>query len=119
MSSSVGADVALSVVVGGLIFLVAIVLQGGRGESVASRVSAYVTPTPELAAAADPKRSLVERALGDKQARQIARSPWIVRLRVEMEVADLKFGPERLFLIVLAATVIVAWLVATSTKSLP
>jgi tight adherence protein B len=118
MSSSVGADVALSVVVGGLIFLVALVLQGGRGESVVSRVSSYATPTPDLAAL-DPKRSLVERALGDKQARQIARSPRIVRIRVEMEVADLNFGPERLFLIVLAATVIVGWAVATSTNSLP
>jgi len=63
----------------------------GQRVSVAKRISAYVGPADP---ASDPGRSLIERALGDKQARTIARSPFITRLRVEMEVADLKFGPE-------------------------
>jgi tight adherence protein B len=118
MNSSVGADVALSVVVGGLIGLIVVLLTGRRNTDVAKRVSLYVTPTTE-ALALDPKRSLVERALGDKQARQLARSPRIVRMRVEMEVADIKLPLEQFFLLVAVVTVIVGWLVAVSTHSLP
>jgi tight adherence protein B len=119
MNSSVGADIALSVVVGGLIGMIVIVLiGGGRTTNVAKRVSAYVTPTPEMLSL-DPRRSLVERALGDKQARQLARSPRIARIRTEMEVADIKLGLEQFFLIVLVVTVLVGWAVATSTHSLP
>lgn len=116
MNSSVGADIALSVVVGGLIGLIVIVLTGGRNTNVARRVSGYVTPTPEMLSL-DPKRSLVERALGDKQARQLARSPRIARIRLEMEVADIKIGLEQFFLIVVVATVLVGWAVATTTHS--
>jgi tight adherence protein B len=118
MNSGVGADIALSVVVGGLIGLIVIVLTGERSTDVAKRVSAYVTPTAE-ALSLDPKRSLVERALGDKQARQLARSPRIVRIRVEMEVADIKLPLEQFFLLILALTALVGWAVAASTHSLP
>lgn len=116
MNSSVGADIALSVVVGSLIGFIVIVLTTGRNTNVAKRVSSYVTPTPEMVAL-DPKRSLVERALGDRQARQLASSPRIARIRVEMEVADIKIGLEQLFLIVVVATVLVGWAVVTSTHS--
>ncbi len=116
MSSSVGADIALSVVVGGLIGFIVIVLTGGRNTDVAKRVSAYVTPSQDMLPT-DARRSLVERALGDKQAQQLERSPWISRIRVELEVADIKISVEQLLLIVLAATILVGWLMATSTHS--
>jgi tight adherence protein B len=116
MTSSVGADVAVSVVVGGLFGLMVMLLTGQRNTDVAKRVSAYVTPTPEMVSL-DPKRSLVERALGDKQARQLARSPWIGRIRLEVEIADINIPLEQLFLIVVVATVLVGWLLAESTKS--
>ena len=59
-----------------------------------TRVSAYVTLRRDDPAGSS--KSLIERALGDKQARKIARSPFITRLRIEMEVADIKFGLEQL-----------------------
>jgi tight adherence protein B len=103
--------------VGGLIGLVVILLTGRRDTNVAKRVSSYVTATPETLSL-DPKRSLVERALGDKQARQLARSPRISRIRIEMEVADINIGFEQLFLIVVVATVLVGWALVASTHSL-
>jgi tight adherence protein B len=116
MSSSVGADIALSVIVGGLIGFIVVVLTGPRSTNVAKRVSVYVTPTHEISPV-DSRRSLVERALGDKQAQQLERSPLISRIRLELEVADIKIGVEQLLLIVLAATVLVGWALATSTHS--
>jgi tight adherence protein B len=116
--TSIGAEIALSVVIGALVGVIVIVLTGNRGTNVAKRVSGYVTPTPEMLSL-DPKRSLVERALGDKQARQLARSPWIARSRVELEVADIKIGLEQLALVVFIATLLVGWAVSASTHSLP
>jgi tight adherence protein B len=116
MSSSIGADIALSVVVGGLIGFIVVVLTSPRNTNVARRVSVYVTPTHEIAPV-DSRRSLVERALGDKQAQQLERSPLISRIRLELEVADIKIAVEQLVLIVLAATVLVGWALAASTHS--
>ena len=115
MNGSVGPAVALSAACGILIGLAVLMLVGGRRVSVAKRISAYVG---EGMRPADQGRSLIERALGDKQARQIARSPFMTRLRVEMEVADLKFGPEQLFFLILVCTVLIGWLLASSTHSL-
>lgn len=102
-------------VAGGLLIGLAVIVATGRRVSVAERVTAYVHP--DEASPVDPGRSLIERALGDKQARQIARSPFIKRLRTEMEVAELKFGPEQLLILIVLATVLVGWLLASSTKS--
>lgn len=104
----------------GLLFGFGVMRLTSRRDSVAKRIQSYVAPSiavPDYAQSLDPRRSLIERALGDKQARQIARSPYISRLRVEMEVADLKFGPEQLFLMILVAMVLVGWLLVSSTHS--
>ncbi|HEX3802058.1 MAG TPA: type II secretion system F family protein [Solirubrobacteraceae bacterium] len=85
-----------------------------RNVTVADRVSDYVTLDANDSEAG---LSLIERALGDKQTRTIVRSPFITRLRIEMEVADLKFGPEQLMVLTLLITVLVGWLLATSTHS--
>jgi tight adherence protein B len=98
----------------GLLIGVAVLMLIGQKASVAKRISAYVGSAD---AASDSGRSLIERALGDKQARTIARSPFITRMRIEMEVADLKFGPEQLMFLTLLITVLVGWLLATSTHS--
>lgn len=98
----------------GLLLGVAIFALIGRGETVADRVSAYVTLRRD-----DPEsnKSLIERALGDRQARKIVRSPLLTRLRAEMEVAEVNIGLEQLVAIVIAATILVGWLLATKTKS--
>src|ERR1700722_10521168 len=98
----------------GLLIGVAVLLSFGERETVANRVSAYVGETnPDK----DSGRSLIERALGDKQARKITRSPFIARLRIEMEVADIKFGPEQLIVLTVLITVLVGWLLVSSTHS--
>ncbi len=98
----------------GLLIGFAVLMLSSRRVSVVKRIGDYVTPD---AAAVDPGRSLIERALGDKQARAVARSPLMTRLRIEMEVADLKFGPEQLLVLVLLLTVLIGWLLASSTHS--
>src|ERR1700733_11238383 len=98
----------------GLLLGVSIFMLIGRRETVADRVSAYVTLRRD-----DPEenKSLVERALGDGQARKIARSPLITRLRVEMEVADIKIGFEQLMALSLVAAVLVGYLLDRSVRS--
>jgi tight adherence protein B len=114
VSGTVAAAVVISVIAGSLIGAAVMLLLGQRVD-VAKRVSIYVTPPPTVLE--DQGRSLIERALGDKQARQLARSPFITRLRLEMEVADLNFGPEQLLVGVVVAMVVVGWALATSTHS--
>jgi tight adherence protein B len=101
-------SVACALLVGGALLFVL----RGRGESPVDRIAAYVTEDAE----AD-RRSLVERALGDKQARKIARLPFIERLRQEMDVAGLQFSIEQLALATVLLTVVVGWGLAASTGS--
>jgi len=98
----------------GLLLGVAIFVLLGREQSVAERVSAYVTLRAE-----DPEsnKSLIERALGDRQARKIAKSPLFTRIRTELEVAEVKLSVEQLALVVTLATVAIGWLLVSSTGS--
>lgn len=114
MSIDSGVAAAAISLAAGLLLGVSIFALLGRRETVADRVSAYVTLRRNDPSSA---KSLIERALGDKQARKIARSPWLTRLRIEMEVADLKIGLEPLGAVVAVATVLIAWLLVTSTHS--
>lgn len=98
----------------GVLLGVAIFVMLGGHESVADRVSSFVTIRPEQS---DVGKSLIERALGDEQARKIARSPFLTRLRTEMEVADIKFGLEQLAALTLLVTILVGWLLEASTHS--
>jgi tight adherence protein B len=86
----------------------------GRRQTVADRVSAYVTLRQE---SGEESKSLIERALGDKQARKIVRSPLIARQRIEMEVADIKIGLEQYAALTLLAAIVIGWLLYASTKS--
>ena len=110
-SSGVAVGISL---VAGLLLGLSIFMLLGRRQSVADRVSAYVTLRRD-----DPEtsKSLIERALGDKQTRKIVRSPFLTRLRIEMEVAQINIGIEQLGVIVLIATVLVGWLLAVKTSS--
>jgi tight adherence protein B len=112
LTSPLGAVIVSAVC--GLLIGVAVLMLIDQRVSVAKRISAYVGSAD---ADSDSGRSLIERALGDKQARTIARSPFITRMRIEMEVADLRFGPEQLMFLTLLITVLVGWLLATSTHS--
>lgn len=100
--------------VGGLLLGVAVFSLMGRRETVADRVSAYVELRREQDEAG---KSLIERALGDKQTRKIVRSPLITRQRIEMEVADIKIGLEQFAALTLLGTVLVGWLLDASTHS--
>jgi tight adherence protein B len=61
---------------------------------------------------------LIERALGDKQSRTIARSPYWDKVRVELEVAEINLTLERLVMITAVATILIGYLLETGTKSL-
>jgi tight adherence protein B len=112
MSANVAA-LGVSVVTGLLLGL-AVFLLFGRRETVADRVSAYVTLRTD-----DPEstKSLIERALGDSQARKIVRSPWIQRMRIEMEVADIKMGFEQVMALSLALMVLVGYVLDRGVHS--
>jgi tight adherence protein B len=114
MSSNSTAVAILVSLAAGLLLGVAIYVLFGREETVADRVSKYVTLRGEDT---ESGKSLIERAFGDEQARKIARSPFLTRLKIEMEVADVKFGIEQLAALTLLATVLVGWLLDVSTHS--
>lgn len=112
MSSGAAAIIVSGIA--GLLLGLAIFSLFGRRETVADRVSAYVTLRRDQDQSG---KSLIERALGDRQARQIVRSPLITRMRIEMEVADLDIGFEQLVVLSVLAGILVGWLLETSTHS--
>jgi tight adherence protein B len=112
ISSSLAAlvvSVACALLVG---FAVVLVLRV-RNDSAVRRVQVYVTHDPNKSDG----RSLIERALGDKQARTIARLPFMTRLRLEMDVADIKYSLEQVMIATAVATILVGWLLASATGS--
>lgn len=111
--SSGAAALAASGIAGGLLGVAVYVLLGRR-ETVADRVSAYVTLRREDD---EESKSLIERALGDNQARKIARSPLITQLRAEMEVADVKITFEQLMALSVLVMVLLGYLLYKSVHS--
>ncbi len=111
-SSAAGALAAC--VVFGVLLGLAVLLAVTRRTDVSRRVSEFVSPgsAPELDA-----RSLVERALGDKQSRSIARSPSLAQLRVDLDVADVPVGLDQILAAVVVVTLLVGWLLVTETGS--
>ena len=106
---AVGVSVACAVLIG----LAVVVLLRVRNDSAVRRVQVYVTHDPNKMDG----RSLVERALGDKQARKITRLPVMERLRLEIDVAAVKFSLEQAMVVTLVATILIGWLLATATGS--
>lgn len=111
--SSPAAAVAFSLVCALLVGGAVMMTMRGRSAGTVRRIRAYVADAPD-----DDQRSLIERALGDKQARTIARLPIIERLRLELDVAGGKFTIEQVMIATLIATVLIGWLLALSTGSL-
>jgi tight adherence protein B len=107
------AAAAVSVVAGGLLGGAVFALVGHR-QTVAQRVGAYVTLRHDES---DSEQSLVERALGDRKARKLARSPLLTRLRTEMEVAEIDIGLEQLLGYVVVAILLVGGLLVLKTHS--
>lgn len=103
----------VSVVAGGLLGGAVFALVGHR-QTVAQRVGAYVTLRRDDS---ESEQSLVERALGDRKARKLVRSPLLTRLRIEMEVAEVNIGLDRLLGGVLVASLLVGWLMVLKTNS--
>lgn len=108
-AAGIGVSAICGLLIGGAVLTLL-----SKDVSVAKRVGEYINP---VAAINDNQRSLIERALGDQQATKIARSPLLERLRVEMEVADISLPLEQLVMITLVVTVLVGWLLYTTTKS--
>lgn len=114
MSLDSGAAAVIISAVAGLLLGLAVYLLFNRKQTVADRVSAYVSLRTD---AQDVSKSLIERALGDAQARKIVRSPWITQLRIEMEVADIKIGFEQLMALSLLLGVLLGYLLYASVHS--
>lgn len=114
MNFSSGIAVLAASGVAGLLIGFAVYQLFDRRETVADRVSAYVTLR---SADGEDAKSLIERALGDGQARKIARSPLITRLRIEMEVAGIKLTFEQLVALSVPVAVIVGYLLEKSVQS--
>ena len=110
---SVAEALGIALVCGTLIGLAVLALTARRG-GVTQRVGDFVSTTQTRGGE---HRSLIERALGDKQARTLAKSPFITRLRVELEVAEVMLTAEQVLGITAVATIVVAWLLVLSTHS--
>lgn len=114
MSLDSGAAAVVISLVAGALLGFAIYSLFGRKQTVADRVSAYVSLRTDNH---DVSKSLIERALGDTQARKIVRSPWITRLRNEMEVADIKIGFEQLMALSVLVGGLLGYLLYASVHS--
>jgi tight adherence protein B len=114
MSLSSGAAAIIVSGIAGLLLGLAVYSLFDRKQTVADRVSAYVTLRSDDH---EGSKSLIERALGDGQARKIVRSPMITQLRLEMEVADIKLGFEELMALSLVVGVLVGYLLYASVHS--
>lgn len=114
MSLDSGAAAVVISLVAGVLLGLAVFMLFGRKQTVADRVSAYVTLRTDDH---DVSKSLIERALGDSQARKIVRSPWITQLRSEMEVANIRIGFEQLMALSVLAGGLVGYLLYASVHS--
>jgi tight adherence protein B len=112
INSSLGA-VLVSVACALLVGVALVLLLRVRNDSAVRRVQVYVTHNDDKS----DRRSLIERALGDKQARTIARLPVMTRLRLEMDVADIQFPLEQVMIATALVTILVGWLLASATGS--
>jgi tight adherence protein B len=114
MSLNSGAAAVIVSGIAGLLLGFAVYSLSSRKQSVADRVSAYVTLRRDEH---EGGKSLIERALGDGQARKIVKSPVITQLRLEMEVADIKIGFEEVMALSLLLGVLVGYLLYASVHS--
>jgi tight adherence protein B len=84
-----------------------------RREGVGARIGSFIrTTTADLA----PAKSLVQRALGDPRSRRIA-SPWFVRFAEDLDIAGLQIALRRLWWLVVVATILLGWVLYTTTSS--
>lgn len=100
----------------GLLIGTAVLLVVSRRTDVSKRVGEFVATAGQLQTA--DQRSLVERALGDKQSRTIARSPMLDQLRVELDVAEINVSLDQILAAAIVLTLLVGWLVVHETSSL-
>lgn len=114
MSADAGLAAAAVSVVAGALLGGAVFALVGRRQTVAQRVGAYVTLRRDDS---ESEQSLVERALGDRKARKLVRSPLLTRLRTEMEVAEIDIGLEQLLGYVVVAILLVGGLLVLKTHS--
>lgn len=111
LSSTAGAVLVSAVC--GLLLGLAVLLAVTRRTDVSRRVGEFVSGAP----AEMDTRSLVERALGDKQSRTVGRSPFLTELKLELDVAEVPIGLDQLLAITFLVTVLVGWLVVSAVNS--
>lgn len=112
-SSAGGA--AVVAVAFGLLIGTAVLLVVSRRTDVSRRVGEFVATAGQLHAA--DQRSLVQRALGDKQSRTIARSPMLDQLRLELDVAEIHVTVDQILAAAIVLTLLVGWLLVHETGS--
>lgn len=112
LSGSAG-PVLISVVCGLLLGL-AVLLGVTRRTDVSRRVGEFVSSGTGADLNA---HSLIERALGDKQSRTISRSPFLTRLKLELEVAEIPIGLDQILAALGLVTVLVGYLLVTEVNS--
>lgn len=113
--SGTGGAAAVAIVCGLLIGLAVLLVTTHRTD-VSRRVGEFVSTAGQ--AHELERRSLVERALGDKQARTIARSPWLDQLRIELDVARVTISLDQILAATILVTVLVGFLVVHETASI-
>jgi tight adherence protein B len=84
-----------------------------RREGVRARVFGFVRAS--IVEPARP-RTLVQRALGDPETRRV-RSPWLVRLAEDLDIAGVEVAVGRLALITAVATALLGFLLVSATSS--
>lgn len=104
---------ALISVLGGLLIGFAVLSLTNRQGDVGSRVGTFVTAT----AVEHSPASLIERALGDRSANQIQRSPFLMRLAVELDVAGAAVPVQTLLLGAVVGAVFVGYVMSSSISS--
>ncbi len=97
---------------GGILIGVAVFAVARRRNHVSARIVEFVSPS-----GAEKPRSLVELALGDSQSRVMQRSPFWRELAIEMDVAAIALALPQLIAIVVAASIVVAWLLTAVVGS--
>jgi tight adherence protein B len=105
--SSTGGAVLVSILCAVLLGI-AILALIGRRNGVRQRVGPFVgfLSQPPIE---DKPRSLVQRALGDPNRRQVDRSHWSARLAEDIDVARIQIAPTRLAALTIVATILLAY----------
>lgn len=104
--------VLISVCCGALVGFAVLALTGRRA-SVSRRIGGFVGGNVIV----EDKRTLVARALGDRQLGKIERSPRWARFQVELEISEMRIGAEQLLIASFALAAVIGFIAMHETAS--